>query len=123
MPCCSLLSRLFDRDGDSMSTDIYIPMQIVLSHPGQFSLKAELNGSVEEASEALKYAKDGRPDWEYIEDELKPVLLCKFGARESWRVVEVFDHDLHISVGGQFRDWLVTWLDDHGHKYTHITGD
>lgn len=123
MPCCSLLSRLFDRDGDSMSTDIYIPMEIVLSHPGQFQFKAELNGDVVQARLTLQEAEPGKVDWDSIQNEFTPLLMCKFGAREIWRIVEVFDHDLHISVGGSFRDWLVIWLDDHGHKYTHITGD
>lgn len=101
-----------------MSTDIYIPLGIVLSHPGQFQLKAVLNGDVEEAAEALKYPKDGNPDWDYIERELKPVLLCKFGARESWRSVEVFDHDLYVSCGAHFAVWLMNWLEEHGYKYT-----
>ena len=103
-----------------MSTDIYIPLSIVLSHPGQFKLKAELNGSVEMAAEAV--AEDDI-DWWHVESLMQPVLMCKFGARESWRVVEVFDHDLHVSVGGSFRDWLTDWLDDHAYSYTNHFGD
>jgi len=108
------------RGGDLMSTDIYIPMGIVLSHPGQFWFKTELNGSIEDAREAVFFDEDDPIDWDYVESIMKPVLLCKFGKRESWRVVEVFDHDLHISCAGQFRDWLLHWLEENGHKYTHI---
>lgn len=100
-----------------MSTDVYIPMQIVLSHPGQFQFKTALNGDVDSAADEIKQTDI---DWDYIESMMKPVLLCRFGARESWRCVEVFDHDLHISCSGQFRDWLTGWLDDHAYKYTHI---
>ncbi len=102
-----------------MSTDIYIPIEIVLSHPHHFQFEAALNGDMEDARvEAADDAEMGI-DYNYIESCMKPVLTCKFGARETWRVVEVFDHDLHISVGGSFRHWLVTWLTDHQYKFVH----
>ena len=100
-----------------MSTDIYIPLEIVLSHPGQFELKTALNGDIETARECLNEENHFDIDWTHIENELRPVLLCKFGARESWRYVEVFDHDLHVSCGSSFATWLVQWLDDHAYKY------
>ena len=106
-----------------MSTDIYIPLTIVLSHPGQFQFKAALNGDMQDAIQEVNLPDQRMPDWDYVETIMKPVLLCKFGARESWKVVEVFDLDLHVSVGGQFRDWLLHWLDSHAYKYHHINGD
>jgi hypothetical protein len=103
-----------------MSTDIYIPLRIALSHPGQFQFKTALNGDIEAARELINEENDHGVDWWQVESELKPVLLCKFGARETWRSVEVFDHDLHISCSGQFRGWILAWLEEHGYKYSHI---
>lgn len=103
-----------------MSNDIYIPMEIVLRHPGQFAFQTALNGDIEYARDLVKFKSSSEIDWSDLEQTMKPVLMCKFGARESWRVVEVFDHDLHVTVGGAFRLWLIEWLELHGHKFTHI---
>ncbi len=103
-----------------MSTDIYIPLAVVLSHPGQFTIKPALNGCIEDAAEIFKAEEGHNIDWEAVDSELQPVLLCKFGNRETWRFVSVFDHDLHISVGGSFRMWLISWLEDHNHPFEHI---
>lgn len=110
-----------------MSSDIYIPLKVVLSHPVHFELKAALNGDVENARQALY---DHPIDWEYIEYELEPVLLCKFGARETWRPVGISAPDpefeptaiveLHVCCGGSFRQWLMTWLESHNYPYTII---
>ena len=100
-----------------MSSDLYIPMSIVLGHPGQFWFKTELNGSIEDAREALFCDEDSPVDWDYVKSEMTPLLMCKFGKRESWRPVEVFDHDLHISCGGRFRIWLLYWLENMGYEY------
>lgn len=100
-----------------MSSDIYIPLAVVLSHPGQFELKAALNVDTIEAQ--LEILKDD-PDMEWVRSCLEPVLLCKFGRRETWRHVEVFDKELHISCGGAFRSWLYKWLNDLGYKYTTL---
>lgn len=99
-----------------MSSDIYIPLSIVLSHPGQFALEAALDGDIGNARQAMY---DTPIDWDYVQGELRPLLLCKFGARETWRVVDIgtSDHNLHISCGGSFRAWLLHWLDDNGHPY------
>ena len=101
-----------------MSTDIYIPLDIVLTHPGQFQLVTALNGDIETARECLNEEIEQDIDWVQLENELKPVLLCKFGARETWRCVEVFDRDLYVNCGSNFAIWLMGWLDDNGHKYT-----
>lgn len=110
-----------------MSSDIYIPLKVVLSHPVHFELRAALNGDVGNARQALY---DDSIDWEYIEYELKPVLLCKFGARETWRPVEIITSDpeypgedsgsLHVCCGGSFRQWLMTWLESHNYPYIII---
>ena len=111
-----------------MSSDIFIPLGVVLSHPMSFSIKAALDGCMENAVEEVK---SPNPDWDYIQGELRPILLCKFGNRATWRVVdiarsiytnksapygEVFE--LHISCGGPFRQWLLQWLEDHNFDYT-----
>ena len=107
-----------------MSTEIYIPLRIVLSHPGQFRFEAALNGSILDAVEEFSTTvTDQEVNWEHVESIMKPMLMCQFGARPTWRVVEIFDHDLCVTVGGQFRDWLLHWLDGHAYKYTHFTGD
>ena len=103
-----------------MSNDIYIPMQIVLRHPAQFRFETALNSDIESARELVRSDEPHSIDWEELESQMKPVLMCKFGARETWRVVEVFDHDLHVTVGGAFRLWLIEWLELHGHPFTHI---
>jgi hypothetical protein len=100
-----------------MSSDIYIPLSIALSHPGQFQYKTALNGCVEDARKMLDEQDCFKIDWWAVEDEMKPVLLCKFGARDTWRAVEVFDHDLHVCCAGDFRTWLIQWLNDHNYNY------
>lgn len=107
-----------------MSSDIYIPLKVVLSHAGQFELRAALNGDIGNARQAMY---DDSIDWEYIESELEPVLLCKFGALQSWRPVDIVVPDLendpaaivelHLSCGGSFRQWLMTWLESHNYPY------
>lgn len=95
-----------------MSSDIYIPLAVVLSHPGQFELKAALNGCAHAAYSELG---ENVVDWEYIKDQITPVLLCKFGARDTWRVVEVVGEQMHVSCAGDFRMWLYKWLNELGH--------
>jgi hypothetical protein len=113
-----------------MSIDICIPLSIVLSHRAQFKLKAELNGSTDMAHDEMVLDD---PDWDYIYNLLTPVLLCQFGARATWRHVDVFtskalilDDDsvtkstvyLRACCGGDFRNWLIHWLEEHNYQYT-----
>ena len=105
-----------------MSSDIYIPLSTVLSHPEHFQFNTAYNVGVEEAR--LEAASD-QPDWYAVTDSLKPVLLCKFGARETWRYVDIDINEwgmteLHVPCGGDFRRWLMTWLDDHNYRYIII---
>lgn len=93
-----------------MSSDIYIDMRIVLSHPGCFNFKAALNGDMETIMEAYYFDEDDDPDWEWIQSLIQPVLLCKFGARDTWRVVEVRDRRLHVWCNNTTRVWLEHWL-------------
>lgn len=104
-----------------MSSDIYIPMSIVLSQPGRFQFKAALDGSVWDAALA---ALDKPVDWEYVESLMTPILECKFGNLDSWKVVNVIINrhgeqaKLHICCGSTFASWLIHWLDDNGYEYT-----
>jgi len=104
-----------------MSSDIYIPLRIVLSHLGQFELKAELDGCTHGAYSELG---EENVDWDYIQSQLKPVLLCKIGARETWRVADVIinrpgeEAKLHICCGNSYAHWLIHWLNDHNYEYT-----
>ena len=102
-----------------MSSDIYIPLSTVLSQPRHFQFKTELNVDVDTARAE---AATDEPDWAYVQYCLKPVLLCKFGAREIWSYVEIFDgtSDLHICCSGDFRTWLMEWLNDHNYGYIII---
>lgn len=100
-----------------MSSDIYIDLRIVLTHPEHFAIRCEHNDSVQAAAE---YVKGDDPDYYSAEMALKPVLMCKFGARKSWRYVEVMDEEFHVSCGGSFRTWLMEWLHEHNYQYTII---
>ena len=108
-----------------MSSDIYIPLSTVLNQPGHFELKTDYNVGIEDAKKELSLE---HPDDYWVNECLKPVLLCRFGRRYTWRAVEVIIPDpeypgglppnLHISCGGDFRHWLMQWLDDHNFPYT-----
>jgi len=114
-----------------MSSDIFIPLSIVLSHAGQFQFMSALDGSVESAREAA-FPQDGADvDWEYAKSLMTPVLMCQIGARATWRVVDIiFTHGLtssrglrgeprmHICCGNSYATWLIHWLEEHGHEYT-----
>jgi hypothetical protein len=106
-----------------VSTDIYIPLIIALGQPGQFVFKAALNGSIESAREEISQDMCSDIDYEYIRYNFDTQLLCKFGGYEYWRQVDVFGKNLHISVGGEFRTWIIKWLDEMGYEYSHITGE
>lgn len=115
-----------------MSSDIYIPIRVVLSHPHLFKLDFDSIGDMHDCRLELE---EDTPNHGAIHRWLQPTMICKFGARESWREVEVYlegceieDYDeegnyspklgyecvLHISCGGEFRSWLLKWLDSHG---------
>lgn len=116
-----------------MSSDIYIPLSIVLTHPGKFEIKAALNGCTEVATAELN--DNHETDWEFIRDQLTPVLLCKFGARATWRHVTIctntlLEHtqfvttstkvtEMRVNCSGDFRDWLIHWLEENGFEYTN----
>ena len=117
-----------------MSSDFYIPISIVLSHPGQFELKYDSNGDIDDARAELK---EEFVDYSVISMWLQPVVLCKFGARESWRVVSIMDNYgfqhvdgsllkleyeccLHISCGGNFRTWLLDWLTKQDYEFDYM---
>ena len=115
-----------------MSSEIYIPLTVVLSHPGQFELKAALN--VDTNSAYAEIIEDDT-DWDYVRSCLEPVLLCKFGAREAWHCVEVFttkaviqdnghvsksELSLHICCGVSFFSRLCFWLNEHNYKYSTL---
>ena len=106
-----------------MSSDIYIPLWLPLSQPGHFEFRTELNVDVDTARHEAALIE---PDWDWVKECLEPVLMCKFGARETWRVVEVYKEEstdtvqLHVCCSGDFRWWLCEWLDDHNYQYTII---
>jgi len=104
-----------------VSTDIYIPLIVALGQPGQFEFKAALNGSTANATEEISQKRCSDIDYDYIRHCFGTVLLCKFGNYKYWREVEVFGKNLHISCGGEFRTWIIQWLDEMGYKYTHVT--
>lgn len=93
-----------------MSSDIFIPLSIVITNPALFELKTDFNVDVKSATQSI-VGPD--PDYEWIRSCLEPVVLCKFGARDTWRFVDVTsDNELHISCSGEFRGWLMKWLID-----------
>lgn len=105
-----------------MSSDVFVPLSIVLSHPEHFAFNTAYNVDVETARAE---AASKLVDWWYVQDCLKPVLMCKFGARETWRHVEIIENewelfDLRITCSGSFRWWLCDWLDGHNYQYTII---
>ena len=104
-----------------MSSDIYIGMTHVLSHPGWYKLDAALNGDIEDCREAILpghifYNLEGDrvgPDWDYIQQQLTVSLMCSF-YNSSWREVDLIEKGnglvLHVSCGGSFRSWLLDKL-------------
>jgi hypothetical protein len=104
-----------------MSSDIYIPLWLVLSQPGHFDLKAVCNVDVETAREE---AASADPNWDYVEACLEPMLMCRFG-HVQYRPVDITEDqlgvkELHVSVGGGNRKLLCDWLDGHNYRYTMI---
>lgn len=117
-----------------MSSDIYIPLSIVLSHQGQFELMTDFNVGVEDAKKELSLH---HPDYHWVNQCIEPVLMCRFGRRAAWRHVSVV-HSNHIvspictergkyrglrsellvTCGDEFCKWLIQWLDDLGYEYT-----
>lgn len=108
-----------------MSSDIYIPLGIVISHPKHFRLTTDYNVDLETAASAIN---EPEPDWDWIKDCLKPVLMCQFWPRISSRHVEVFTNVidgrqepvLHVKCNGDFLKWLCDWLHAHNYPYTII---
>lgn len=100
-----------------MSSDIYIDLKHVANRIELFEFNSVLNGDVETFVEMLEGDEN---DYHSAIEALKPVLMCKFGARETWRYVELFDEDLHVSCAGDFRFWFINWLADHQISYTII---
>lgn len=101
-----------------MSTDVYIPIELVVSNPGRFALKTDFNVSVEAAASEFK---EDEPDMDYVYSALEPVTLIKFGARESWRYCTVMrDCTLHLTCSGEFRTWLFAWLEESGIAFEYF---
>lgn len=105
-----------------MSRDIYIPLQIVLTHPEHFELQTAYNVGIEDALDALTKEE---VDWDWVETCLEPVLMCRFKPRKSWRYVDITGNNggprsLHVSVGGVFRTWFGEWLEERNYPYEII---
>ena len=98
-----------------MSSDVYIPLEYVVSHPERFALSADIVGvTVQLASEL---ASDS-PDLDYIEYALKPELYVTITDADGFkrkRLCTVMTGDgtaeLHMSIRGKFRSWIIKWLD------------
>lgn len=104
-----------------MSSDIYIPLKVVLTNQEHFELSAVLNGDIDQAHEAMHVEE---PDLYWVQQLLKPVLTCRFYPRKTVRYVDIFEEAdglvLHVSCGGDFLHWFITWLDEHHFPYELI---
>lgn len=103
-----------------MSSDIYIDMRDVLTQPHLFGLSLAYNVSIVDATEE---AMKTDVDWDWLDECLKPVRMVKFRGWKYDRPYDIVGNDgqprtMHLSVGGTFRRWLMTWLIDHQVRYT-----
>ncbi len=97
-----------------MSSDIYIPLDFVLSRPDLFKLDTVFNVDVESAAQE---AAEKEPNWQWVEECLKPTITVKFHLYPHWRYCDIAGsadqkRSLHVPVGGDFRRWLLLWLPD-----------
>ena len=116
-----------------MSSDIYIDLKTVLTHPELFELSSTLNNSSQSALDNLKCDE---PDLEYVKWSLSPVLTCHFKPSMGFRVVDIYiqvkqtvpkDHPdialvtrelvMHISIGSSRVNAMLGWLNDNNIEY------
>jgi hypothetical protein len=101
-----------------VSTDVYIPIKYVVSHPELFALSCAFIGGTEHARDEL--AQDN-PDYGYVAMIYRPTMYCRFDGYRGHRECAVSEAgELHLPIGGSFRTWLLTWLEQYDVPFVHI---